>query len=99
MYHIRVIIVNETTNFVVRAHNRCRNLTDHQQIFAGELVERHLQIQRRRPLADATGRIVMGSVARTVVATVFAGVGNWHAAQMCAHAQHDQPLGLLDTLL
>lgn len=75
------------------------HLTDDEQIVAGELVERHLQVQRRRSLADATGRIVMRTVARTVVATELAGIGNWYASQMRADANHDQPLGLLDTLL
>lgn len=74
-------------------------LTDNQGGIVGEHVLGHLQVQRGRSLANAPRRIVMGSVAGTVVAAKVSRVGNWHASQVCAHAQHNQPLGPLRSLL
>lgn len=74
-------------------------LAHDEQIIRWELVLGHLQIQRGRSLADSARRIVMGTVARTIVATPFTGICNWHASQMSADTNHHQPLGFLDTLL
>lgn len=38
-------------------------------------------------------------MARAVVSAPFAGVGNWYATQVGAHADDHQPSGLLDALL
>ncbi len=40
----------------------------------------------------------MATVARAEPAAVVAGLADGHAAQVCAHAQHDEPLGLLDAV-
>ena len=60
---------------------------------------RHLQVQRSRTLADTAGRVVVGTVARTVVATEVTGVGDRDTAQMRAHADNNEPFRLLDALL
>lgn len=94
-----LLISAQTASLAAPSHRQQFALTDDQQIVVGELVVRHLQIQRSRTLADATGRIVMGAVARAVVAAELAGIRDRYAAQMRADANHHQPLGLLDALL
>lgn len=74
-------------------------LTDDDQTVLGEFVVRHLQIERGRSLPDATGRVVVGTVARTVVSTEVTGVGNRDTTQVSADTDHDQPFGVLDTFL
>jgi len=46
-----------------------------------------------------TGRVVMGAVAGTVVAAEFSRVSDRHTAQMGAHAENHQPLGVLHAFI
>src|SRR5678816_2309603 len=62
------------------------------------------QIERRGTAADAPGGVVFRTVARAEPAAVLAArlrrlLALRHAAEMGAHADHDQPFGLLDPLL
>merc|ERR1719232_43317 len=63
-----------------------------------ELVVGDFEVERRRSLPDPSGRVVVRPVARAVVAAKVAGVGDRHAAQMCADANDDQVLGVLATV-
>ena len=63
-----------------------------------ELILRDGEIERRRSLPDAAGGVVHRAVARAEPALVFALVPDRHAAEMRAHAHHDQPVWLLDPL-
>lgn len=56
---------------------------------------RHLHVERGRTLADPTGCVVVGAVARTEPAVVVARSRNRHAAEMGAHAENDEQLRLL----
>ena len=57
------------------------------------------EVEGGRSLADAAGSVVVGAVAGAVVATEVPGVGDGHAAQMGAHADDDEPLGVLCALV
>eukprot|EP00966_Prymnesium_polylepis_P123189 2848104-Prymnesium_polylepis.2 len=58
-------------------------------------VGRHLEVERRRPLADAPRRVVVRAVARAEPAIVVARTVDRHAAQVRAHAKDDERLRLL----
>jgi len=62
------------------------------------LVLGDLEIQRRGAPSDAPGDVVVRAVTRTEPAAEIAGFTDGHAAQMGADAEHDQPLGVLDTV-
>ena len=55
----------------------------------------HLQIQWRRALANATGAVVVGAVARAEPTAEVASTRDWHAAEVRADAQHNERLRLL----
>ena len=57
-----------------------------------------LEVERCGTLPDSAAGVVVAAVAGTVVSTELPGVGDGDAAQVSAHAQDDQPLGVLDTL-
>src|ERR1700730_7633013 len=68
-----------------------------------ELIDRHLQIARRRTPADAAGRVVLRAMAGADPAAILAArIGRLlperHAAEMRADADHDQPFALLGAL-
>lgn len=71
-------------------HSAAR-LAQHDLGGAQELVLGHLEVKRRGPAADAAGAVIVRAVARAVPAVVVARVGDGHAAQVRAHAQHDEP--------
>lgn len=41
----------------------------------------------------------MRSVARAIVTAVVSSVGDWHAAQMSAYSDDDEPLRVLDAIV
>src|SRR6266404_2770612 len=57
-----------------------------------ELIGRHRQVGRRWSLANATGGVVLRTVAGAEEAVVIALMGNRDAAEMGADADHDEPL-------
>ena len=73
-------------------------LTDDDEAFLGELVLGNLEVQRRGPLPDPARAVVVRAVARAIVAAERAGVGDGDAAQVGAHAQDHQPLGIFHTI-
>ena len=73
-------------------------LADDQQVLVGYLIGRYVEVEWRRTLADASGAVVVRTVARAKVAVEVSGVGERHAAQMGANAEQDEPLGALCTL-
>lgn len=75
------------------------DLADDKESFVGEGVGWDFQVEGRWPLADATASVVMRSVAGAVVAAVVTGVGDWHAAQVSAHTEDDEPLRVLGALV
>jgi hypothetical protein len=73
-------------------------LTNHQLLVLGEIVLGNLQVQRRRALSNPAGDVIMRAVARAEPAAEVAGLADGDTAQVCAHAQHDEPFGLLDAV-
>jgi hypothetical protein len=69
--------------------------THNDQTLFRELVVWDLQVKRCRALANSAASVIMASVARAVVASKLTSVGNGDAAKVSAHAQDDQPLGIL----
>src|SRR6266851_1316946 len=57
-----------------------------------ELIGRHRQVGRRWSLANATGGVVLRTVAGAEEPVVIALMGDRDAAEMGADADHDQPL-------
>src|ERR1700730_5990241 len=55
-------------------------------------VRRNRQVRGRGTPPNATGRIILRSVAGAEEAVVIALMGDWNASQMGANADHDQPL-------
>lgn len=74
-------------------------LTDDEDLLLGELVRGNLEVQRSGTLADTAGDIVVRTVARAEPAAVVTGLADGHTTQVGADTQHDQPLGLLNTLV
>lgn len=74
-------------------------LADDKKSFFWEAVRGNFQVEWRWSLADAAAGVVMWSVARTVVAAEVSGVGDWHATQVSADAEDDEPLRVLCTLV
>jgi hypothetical protein len=74
-------------------------LTDDEGLLLGELVLGYLEVQGSGTLADTAGDIVVRTVARAEPAAVFTGLADGHTTQVGADTQHDQPLGLLHTLV
>src|ERR1700731_4088420 len=63
---------------------------------ARELIRRQGKVVRRRTITDAAGRIVDRAVTRAkVTALIGAVVLEWHAAEMGANADDDEPFWLL----
>mmetsp|Transcript_5222 Transcript_5222/g.13176 ORF Transcript_5222/g.13176 Transcript_5222/m.13176 type:complete len:237 (+) Transcript_5222:2403-3113(+) len=63
-----------------------------------ELVVRYLEVVRRRALANAARDVVVRPVAGAEPSAVLAGVRKRHAAQVRAHANHNEPLRVHDAL-
>ena len=57
-----------------------------------------LEVERSGALPDSAAGVVMAAVAGAVVTSELSGVGDGDAAEVGAHAEDDQPLGVLDTL-
>ena len=74
-------------------------LADDDEAFLGELVLGNLEVQRRGPLPDPARAVVVRAVARAIVAAERAGVSDRDAAQVSAHAEEDEELGVLGALL
>src|SRR3984893_17654686 len=63
---------------------------------ARELIRRQFKVVRRWTITDAAGRIVDRAVTRAkVTALIGAVVLEWHAAEMGANADEDEPFRLL----
>ncbi len=62
------------------------HLTNNQFFFLGEVVLWDLEVQRRGPLADAAGDVVVGAVAGAKPTTVVARLADGDTAEMCADA-------------
>lgn len=73
------------------------NLADNEEVILGEAVWGDFQIEWSWSLTDATTSVVMGTVARAIIAAEFSRVGDWHATQMSADTEDDEPLWFLDT--
>lgn len=90
-YSPRPIIIYTMINHLVFS-------TNHHGPLLREVVLRNLEVQRRRSLSSSAGHIVMRAVARAKPSTKIAGLANGNAAQVGAHADHDEPFGLLDAV-
>lgn len=93
------VCVREKGNLGKVNESRLRSLADNQQVIVRELVVGDLQIQGSRSLADTSGRIVVRAMARTIVASPIASIGNWYTAQVSADSDDHQPSGLFDSFL
>src|SRR5580700_2139462 len=71
---------------------RIRGSADLDFASGNELIGRHCQVGGRWSLANATGRVVLRTVAGAEEAVVIALMGNRDTAEMGADADHDQPL-------
>ena len=60
-----------------------------------KLVRRNFEILWSRALHDASRNVIMGAVARAVVAAILASVGNRHAAKMSAHSEDNKPVSTI----
>ena len=69
---------------------------EHLVIFQ-ETVGGHLEVERRRSLADPPGDVVVGTVAWAEPAAKVSRIWEWDAAQVGAHTNDNQPLRVLDT--
>ena len=58
----------------------------------------YLKIKRSRSLSYSATGIIMATMAGTVVTSELSGVGDGDAAEVGAHAEDHQPLGVLDAL-
>ena len=67
-------------------------LLTHDKFGVIKLVRRHFKVERVGSLSNASRGIVVRSVARAKPAAKFTSAGNWHAAQVSAHTQQDQPV-------
>ena len=67
-------------------------LTDTNHRFVDDGVGGDLEVPRCWSTADTSGAIIMGSVARTVVATVVTGVSDGYTTKMSTHTNDDQPI-------
>lgn len=56
---------------------------------------RNLQVQRRRALSNPTRCVIMGAVARAVIAAIIASVGYGDTTQVSADSDEDGPLRFL----
>lgn len=75
-----------------RAGRRPLRLADEQlAVLLHEGVRRDLQVLGRGPLADAAACVVVAAMARAEPAAEVTGVGDGHAAQVRADAQHHEP--------
>src|SRR4030081_2952194 len=84
----------------LRPRGSVRGSADLDFAVGNELIGRHRQIGGCGSLADATGGVVLRSVAGTEEAVIIALMGDRNAAEMGADADQDQPLVVtfLDTL-
>jgi len=73
--------------------------TNDQRHILREIVCRNLKVKWSRSLPYTAGNIVMGAMARAEPASEVAGFADGHASQVCADANHDQPLRPLNTIL
>ena len=65
---------------------------NNQNIVLLEVVLWNLKVVGSWALADTAGYVVVAPVARAKPAAIVASVGQGHAAQVGAHAHHNQPL-------
>lgn len=74
-------------------------LTNNKEFICGEVVFWDFQVEGGGAFPDATRGVIVGSVAGAVVAAKLASVGDGNASKVGAHADEDQPVVFLDTLL
>lgn len=82
--------------FTLHRHILC--LTNNNLALLWEVVLWDLEVERCGSLSYTARDVVVRTVAGAEPASKVAGLANGHTTQMGAHAQHDQPLGLLDTV-
>ena len=70
--------------------NKCKLIKDRRQ--------KYLKVERCGTLPDPAAGVVVAAVAGAVVASELSGVGDGDAAEVSAHPEDHQPLGVLDTL-
>ena len=75
---------------------KTRKLTDSEVLVVDNFIVGHFQISRCRSLPDTTRSVVMGSVARAVVPAKITGIGDWHATEVSANSDDDQPIRMLN---
>lgn len=73
-------------------------LTDDEGGLVGEVVGRNLQVQGSGALADAARDVVVRTVAGAEPTAKVAGLADGDTAEVGADTNHDEPLGLLDTV-
>lgn len=73
-------------------------LTNDEEATISERMCWYLKVEGCGSLTDTSRCIIMGSMAGTVVSTIITSVGNGYTTEMSAHADHDQPLGVLDSV-
>lgn len=78
-------------HFQYLSHNDC--------LVIREFIERNLQVKRSRSLPYSSWSIIVGAMARTVVASEVSGVGDGHTTQMGAHAKDNDPAGVNHSIL
>lgn len=62
-----------------------RDLTDDELGFRGEIIFRHLEVERGRTLSDSAGDIIVRAVAWAEPPTVITGLANGYASKMRAN--------------
>lgn len=74
-------------------------LTNDQSLGVSKVVLGNLEVERSGASSDSAGNVVMGSVAGAEPAAKVSSLTNGHTTQMGADSDHDQPLGLLHSLV
>ena len=73
--------------------------TDNENRVGDKFIRRHVEVLRRRSFANSATGVVVRAVARAVVAAeIIALVSHWHAAEMRADADDDEPFFVFHTL-
>lgn len=78
------------------ARSEAWRLSDDNGVLVWKHVGGNLEVEGGGAFSDAARGVVVGAVTRAVVTAVVAGVGDGHAAQMCAHPDDDDPAGVLE---
>jgi hypothetical protein len=86
---LRLICSVATDAYVYKSPN-FENLTNSQNSVI-EGIWGDLHVQRSGASADATGCVVVRTVARAKPSSVITSVFRWHASKMCAHSNYHQP--------